>query len=125
MRSLYAVLYIYISCFVVHGCAVLRKYIDVCNCDVSSVVNVYLDHLKLCVVCINGQRYVCYGECNVVSNECDYPTPCLVQPLGAHGAEVFYFRGEVGFLNCDYLHVCRDCDMCTVVCVACVCAERV
>ena len=23
-----------------------------------SVVNVYLDHLKLCVVCINGRRYV-------------------------------------------------------------------
>ena len=35
-----------------------------------SVVNVYLDHLKLCVVCINGRRYVCCSECNVVSNEC-------------------------------------------------------
>ena len=31
-----------------------------------SVVNVYLDHLKLCVVCIDGQRYVCCSECNVV-----------------------------------------------------------
>ena len=31
----------------------------------------YLDHLKICVVCINGRRYVCCSECYVVSNECD------------------------------------------------------
>ena len=31
-----------------------RRYIYVCNSDVFSVVNVYLDHLKLCVVCIDG-----------------------------------------------------------------------
>ena len=30
----------------------LEGYINVCNCDVFSVVNVYLDHLKFCVVCI-------------------------------------------------------------------------
>ena len=36
--------------------------------DVFSLVTVYLDHLKLCVVCINGQRYVFCSECNVVSN---------------------------------------------------------
>ena len=29
----------------------------------------YLDHLKFCVVCINSRRYVCCGECYVVSNE--------------------------------------------------------
>ena len=40
--------------YVVHGCAVLRRYKNVCNCDMFSVVNVYLDHLKFCVVCING-----------------------------------------------------------------------
>ena len=58
------------------GCAVSRRYIDVCNCDMFSVVNVYHDHLKFCVVCIttNGGRYVCCGECYVVSNECDEPT---------------------------------------------------
>ena len=39
-----------------------------------SVVNVYLDHLKYCIVCINGRRYVCYGECYVVPYECDEPT---------------------------------------------------
>ena len=42
-----------------------------------SVVNVYLDHLKFCVVCINGRRYVCCSECNVVFIECNEPTPAL------------------------------------------------
>ena len=37
-----AVLFVHVSCFVVHGCAVSRRYIDVCNCDVFSVVNVSL-----------------------------------------------------------------------------------
>ena len=32
------------------GCAVSRKYIHVCNSDVFIVVNMYLDHLKLCGV---------------------------------------------------------------------------
>ena len=43
---LYAVLYVGVSCFVVRVCAVSRRYIHVCNCDMFSVVNVYLDHLK-------------------------------------------------------------------------------
>ena len=41
---LYAVLYVRVSCFVVRGCAVWRRYIIVCNCDMFGVVNVYLDH---------------------------------------------------------------------------------
>ena len=49
---LYAVLCV--CCFVVCGCAVPGRYIDVCYCDMFSVVNVYLDRLKFCVVCING-----------------------------------------------------------------------
>ena len=53
---LYAVLYVRVSCFVVRGCAVSRRYINVCNCDLFSVVNVYLDHLKFCVVCINASN---------------------------------------------------------------------
>ena len=48
---LYAVLYIHVNCFVVCGCTVSRRYINVCNCDVFSVVNMYLDHLKIRVVC--------------------------------------------------------------------------
>ena len=45
------------------GCAVSRRYIDVFYCDMFSVVNVYFDHLKFCVVCISRRRYVCCGEC--------------------------------------------------------------
>ena len=48
---LYAVLYVRVSCFVVGRRAVSRRYIDVCNYDMFSVVNVYLDHLKFCIVC--------------------------------------------------------------------------
>ena len=71
-----------------------------------SVVNMYLDHLRLCVVCINGRRYVCCSECNVVSNECNKPTSSLVQHIDTHGDKVMYFwcvcfTGELGFLNCD------------------------
>ena len=55
---LYAVLYVRVSCFVVRGCGVSRRYIVVCYCDRFSVVNVYLDHLKFYVVCINSRRYV-------------------------------------------------------------------
>ena len=90
---LYAVLYVRVSCFVVRECDVSRRYIHVCNCDMFSVVNVYHDHLKFWVVCIDGRRYVCCSECNVVSNhnECDEPTSCLVQPICMHGGEVMYF----------------------------------
>ena len=93
-------LYVRVSCCVVRACAVSRKYLNVCNSDVFSVVNMYLDHLKFYVVCINGRRYVCSSECYVVSNECDAPTSCLVQPIGTHDGEVMYFwcvcfRGEL------------------------------
>ena len=47
-------------------CGVSRRYIDVCYYDMFSVVNVYLDHFKFCVVCINSRRYVCYSECDDV-----------------------------------------------------------
>ena len=105
---LYAVLYVCVCCFVVRGCSVSRRYIDVCYCDMFSVVNVYLDHLMFCVVCINCRKYVCCDECYVVSDE---PTSCLVQPIVAHCCEVMYFgcfdfRGELGFLYCDYICMC-------------------
>ena len=64
-----------------------RSYIDVYYCDMFSVVNVYLSHLKFCVACINGPRYVCCGGCYVVSNEGDEPTSCLVQPIVVHCCE--------------------------------------
>ena len=87
----YAVLYVHVNCFVVCGCVLSRSYINVCNCDMFSVVNVYLDHLKFCVVCINGRIYVCCSEYNVAFNECNEPTSCFVQPIDTHGGEVMYF----------------------------------
>ena len=69
---LYAVLYVRVSCFVVRGCGVSRRYIDVCYCDMFSVVNVYLDHLKFYVVCINSRRYVMLSLMSVMS-----PPPAL------------------------------------------------
>ena len=70
-----------------------------------SVVNVYLDHLKFCVVCINGRMYVCFSECNVVSNECNESTSCLVQSIGTHGGEIMYLVCvcfcKLGLPNCD------------------------
>ena len=65
---LYAVVYVRVSCFVVRRGAVSRRYVNVCNCDMFSVVNVYLYHLKFCVLCIDGRMYGCCSECNVVSN---------------------------------------------------------
>ena len=86
-------------------CAVSRRYINVCNCDMFSVVYVYLDHLTFCVVCIGGRRYVCCSECNVVSNECNEPISCLVQPISSYCCEVMYF-GCLAFLNCDDVCMC-------------------
>ena len=87
---LHAVLYVHVSCFVVRGCAVSRRYIYVCNCDMFSVVNVYLDHLRFCIVCIDCRGHVWCSECNAVSHECNEPTTCRVQPIGTHGCEVMY-----------------------------------
>ena len=87
------------------------RYINVCNCDMFSVVNVCIDHLKFCVGYINGRRYVCCSQCNVVSDECNEPTSCLGQPIGTHSGEVMYcwcvcFMGEFRFLNCDDICMC-------------------
>ena len=76
------------SCFVVRGCAVSRRYINVCNSDVLSVVTMYHDHLKFRGVCINGRMYVRCNECYVVSNECDDPTPWLQTTQPTSGGAV-------------------------------------
>ena len=86
---LYAVLYVHVSYFVVCGCSVSRRYINVCNCDMFNVGNVYLDHLKFCVLMVKGMSDCCSG-CNVVSNE---TTSCLVQPICMHGGEVMFALG--------------------------------
>ena len=59
------------------NCIVINLYLHIKvpikqkNCDVLSVVNVYFDYLKLCVVHIYSRRHLCCGECNVVSNGYD------------------------------------------------------
>ena len=109
---LYVMEYARINCFVVRGCALSRRYIDVCKCDVLSSVNVYLNHSKFCVVCINGRRCVCCGECNDVSNECDKPIPsvCSISvrtvAKGCTLGVFFHFSGELGFQNCGDICMC-------------------
>ena len=39
-------------------CCFEEVYIDVFYCDIFSVVNVYLDHLKLCVLMVEGMSVV-------------------------------------------------------------------
>ena len=56
--GLYAVLYVCVYCFVVRGCAVSRRYIDVCYCDMFSLVNMYLDYLKFCVLMVEVMSVV-------------------------------------------------------------------
>ena len=63
-------MYVRVNCFVVRGCAVSRRYINVCNSGVFSIVNMYPDHLKFYVVCINGRRYVCCSEFVTVVTLC-------------------------------------------------------
>ena len=48
--------------------------------------------MTLYVVCINARSYVCCCYCYVASNDCDDPTSCLVQPIGAHGCEDMYLK---------------------------------
>ena len=60
---------------------------------------------------IDGRGYACCSECNVVSNECNEPISCVVQPIGTSGGKVIYFgcvcfMGELGFLNCDDICMC-------------------
>ena len=55
---LYAVLYVRVNSFVVCRCAVSRRYLNFCNCDMFSVVNVYLDHWRLCVLMVEGMYVV-------------------------------------------------------------------
>ena len=73
-----AVLYVRVNCFVVRGYAVSRRYINVCNSDAFSVVYMYIDHLKFCVVCINGRRYVCCSGMKGVGRVCMYLARCGV-----------------------------------------------
>ena len=48
-----------------------------CCMSYVSVVNVYLDYLKFCAVCINGRMYVCCGECMLFLMGVMSPPPAL------------------------------------------------
>ena len=72
------VLYARVSCFVVRGCAVLKRYLNVCNCDMFSVVYVYLDHLKFCVLCIDRMSVVVNVMLSLMSVMS--PRPALCNP---------------------------------------------
>ena len=76
------------------------------NCFVVDVSRMYINIFYRYVL-----RYVCCSKCYLVSKKCDWPTPCLVKLIGAHGREVKYFwnfcfRGELDFLNCDGICMC-------------------
>ena len=73
---LYAVLYVRVSWFVVRGCGVSRRYIDVCYCDMFSVVNVYLDHLKLCVLLVKDMSVVVNVMLSLMSVTSPPPALC-------------------------------------------------
>ena len=94
------------------GCAVSRMYIHVCNCDIFSVVYLYLDHLNFCVVCIIGRSYGCCSERNIFSNECNNHTSCLGQPIGTHGDEVATLGA---LLRVCMLRECKDARVTTML----------
>ena len=55
---LYAVLYVRVSCFVVRGCGVSRRYIDVCYCDMCFGFRGELGFLNcddVCMCVVNKQ----------------------------------------------------------------------
>ena len=90
-------------------CAVSRRYINVCNCDMFSVVNVYLDHLKLCVLMVEGMSVVVNVMLSLVSVMSPPTALCnlmvrTVVKLCTLG--VFAFMGELGFLYCDDICMC-------------------
>ena len=99
-------LYVPVSGLVVRGCVVSRRYINVCNCDMFSVVYVYIDQLKFCVVCIDGRRYVCCSECNVVLMSVMSPPHALCSlsvrtVVKLCTLSVLALGEALVFLNCD------------------------
>ena len=106
---LYAVLYVRVSCFVVCVCAVSKKYINVFNCDMFSIVNVHLDHLRFCVLMVDGMSVVVNVMLSLTSVMSPPPVlcnllTCTVVKLCIFGA--FVLGGERGFLNCDDMCMC-------------------
>ena len=74
---LYAVLYVRVSCFVVRGCAVSRRYINVCHWDmlVLLMCSLYFYHLKFCVLMLEGMSVVMNVMLSLMS-VMSPPLPC-------------------------------------------------
>ena len=102
---LYAVLYVCVCCFVGRGCAVSWMYIDVCYCDMFSVVNVYLGHLMsvLCVLMVEGMSVVVNVMLSLM--RVMSPPPALCN-LSLRTVVKFCTLGYLGFLNCDAICMC-------------------
>ena len=103
---LYAILYVRVNCFAVRGCAVSMRFINVCNCDMFSVVNVYIDHLKLClfVLMVEGMSDVVNIMVCLMSVINPTPVMCNLSVrtvVKLCNLLIFFFRGGLGFLNCD------------------------
>ena len=100
------VLYVCVSCFVVCGCAVSRRYINDCNCDMFSGVNMYLDHMKLCVSMVKGMSVVVNVRLSLMSVISPCP-PCTTyrHPISLN------FRRSSMVHGCVKREHCNICDM--------------
>ena len=112
---LYAVLYVRVSCFVVRGCGVSRRYIDVCYCDMFSVVNdtaykqwsCYSGLKLLCKLCRTngGPVYFPVFICFIVwVTSCSVGTPVAISrlSLGAGGSAVMVGASVLAYLLYNY-----------------------
>ena len=101
---LYAVLCVRGSCFVVRGCAVSRRYINVFNCDMFGIVNVYLDHLKFCVLMVERLYVVVNALLCLMSVMSPPPVLCNLS------ARTYFwcvcFSCQLGILKCDNICMC-------------------
>ena len=52
-----------------------------CYCDMFSVINVYIDHLKFCVVCIDSRRYVSCVMLSLINVMSPPPALCNLSVL--------------------------------------------
>ena len=80
---LYTVLYVRVSCFVVCGCGVSRRYIDVCYCDMFSVVTLTILSSVLCVLIDEGMSVVVNVMLSLMSVMSPPPALCN---LSVHAA---------------------------------------
>ena len=106
-------------------CNVVSLYVLCCSvnesvcCVFDSVCELFGEIISIClsvfvILLLNVMEvfYCMYVVVNVVvSDECDEPTSCLVEPIVAHCCEVMYFGcfdfgGEFSFLNCDDICMC-------------------